>query len=338
MTAGTVDIRGVLDSLGAVRVGVIGDFALDIYFDLIGETGDISLETGRPVRYGSGLTSQPGAAGNLVSNLHALGVGEICLFGATGDDLLGHELMRAFSSMEVNTDHFLVDGRLAGCAYLKPFENGSETSRIDFGTSRGPCGALVDRLLAALIRCSADLDVVILNRQFADPLLDGVAIQRLNSAIRERPELPFCADFRRDGHLLRGAVLKVNASELAGIVECDPVDRRDAAGCMRRAREVAEATAGPVLLTRGECGLLYVDENAAHAVPGFQLAGELDTVGAGDSVMAAFAACVGAGVEMADALTVANAAAAVTVRKLRQTGTASPAEIEAVLAAEMNRT
>ena len=58
---------------------------------------------------------------------------------------------------------------------------------------------------------------------------------------------------------------------------------------------------------------------------------------AGDSVIAAFAACVGAGADMGGALTVANAAAAVTVRKLRQTGTASPAEIEAMLAADMNQ-
>lgn len=337
MTAGRVDVRGVLDSLGGVRVGVIGDFALDIYFDLIEETGEISLETGRPVRYGSGLRSQLGAAGNLVSNLHALGVGEICVFGATGDDLLGHELMRNFSIMEVNTDHFLVEAPLPGCAYVKPFEDGSEASRIDFGTSWRPDEELKDRVLEALTRRSADLDVVILNRQFVHPLLDGVAIQRLNSVIRERPALPFCADFRRDGHLLRGAVLKVNASEVAGILGCDPVDRRDTANCMRRAREVAIATTGPVLLTRGECGLVYVDADVAHAVPGSQLVGELDTVGAGDSVIAAFAACVGAGADMGGALTVANAAAAVTVRKLRQTGTASPAEIEAMLAADMNQ-
>jgi sugar/nucleoside kinase (ribokinase family) len=75
-------------------------------------------------------------------------------------------------------------------------------------------------------------------------------------------------------------------------------------------------------------------------VPGIRLSAELDTVGAGDSVISAFsvsisaAARTGASTAVEDALRIANAAAAVTVQKRRQTGTASPEEILAVLSAQ----
>jgi bifunctional ADP-heptose synthase (sugar kinase/adenylyltransferase) len=50
-------------------------------------------------------------------------------------------------------------------------------------------------------------------------------------------------------------------------------------------------------------------------------------VGAGDTVVAAFSACIGAGATPAQAIAVANLAAAVTVQKRHQTGTASLPEI-----------
>jgi len=54
---------------------------------------------------------------------------------------------------------------------------------------------------------------------------------------------------------------------------------------------------------------------------------KLDIVGAGDTVTSVLALCLGAGVRPAEAAEFANFAAAVTVQKLFQTGTASGAEI-----------
>ena len=53
----------------------------------------------------------------------------------------------------------------------------------------------------------------------------------------------------------------------------------------------------------------------------------LDTVGAGDTSVAAFAAGAGARVPLPESLALANLAAAVTVQKINQTGTASQEEI-----------
>jgi phosphoglycolate phosphatase-like HAD superfamily hydrolase len=83
----------------------------------------------------------------------------------------------------------------------------------------------------------------------------------------------------------------------------------------------------PVFLTRGPRGIVTVDGDGVHEIPGIQLLKKLDIVGAGDTVTSALALCLGAGVVPAKASEFANFAAAVTVQKLFQTGTASAAEI-----------
>jgi phosphoglycolate phosphatase-like HAD superfamily hydrolase len=83
----------------------------------------------------------------------------------------------------------------------------------------------------------------------------------------------------------------------------------------------------PVFLTRGSRGIITVDADGYHEVPGIQLLKKLDIVGAGDTVTSALALCLGAGVSPAEAAEFANFAAAVTVQKLFQTGTASGPEI-----------
>ena len=69
---------------------------------------------------------------------------------------------------------------------------------------------------------------------------------------------------------------------------------------------------------------------ASIEIPGIQLLKKLDPVGAGDTVTSALALCLGARVPPAEAAEFANFAAAVTVQKLFQTGTAGGEEILAV--------
>ena len=59
--------------------------------------------------------------------------------------------------------------------------------------------------------------------------------------------------------------------------------------------------------------------------------GEIDPVGAGDEVMAALVAALGAGADPVEAAELAVLCAAITVRKLGTTGEAYPDELLALL-------
>jgi bifunctional ADP-heptose synthase (sugar kinase/adenylyltransferase) len=165
----TDDMKSMLRALRSVRVGVIGDFALDVYFDLYDETSEISIETGKPVHYGSNLVCNLGGASNVVNNLFALGLKNIHVFGATGNDILGHELLRRFKQMGVRTNHLYVADDLQSCAYVKPFVRDEEASRVDFGTSAGVTAALRERILTGLRATIDELDVVIINSSLFTP-------------------------------------------------------------------------------------------------------------------------------------------------------------------------
>ncbi|NOY58660.1 MAG: carbohydrate kinase, partial [Calditrichaeota bacterium] len=103
--------------------------------------------------------------------------------------------------------------------------------------------------------------------------------------------------------------------------------------CIEKAKQAQQLIRSPLLMTRGAHGMIYIDEDKTLTVPGIPLSGEIDSVGAGDTCISAFSSAAGSSADILDAMQIANMAAAVTVKKLRQTGTASPEEIMALNAA-----
>jgi rfaE bifunctional protein kinase chain/domain len=327
----SAEISALFQKFTAARIGVIGDFALDLYFSQQTQTGERSIETGRDVFWGSRSRASLGAAGNVVQNLMALGVRHCAVIGCVGDDLFGREMQYLFDQLGVDTQqlHTLTDG-WDTCVYTKPMVNGEEANRIDFGIANQLSDTVFSNLMAGLERVLVDLDVLVINQQFAHPLLTQNRMAAMNALITRYPHVRFLADMRAVGTQVRAATLKVNTAELASFLKVDLPDTTDRDWCVRNGTRLREQTGGPVLITRGSDGILYLDERETQSVAGLPLRAPLDTVGAGDTVVATWAACLGAGAAPADAIQMANLAAAVTVQKLNQTGTASLAEMLAV--------
>jgi len=325
-------LTDLFDRMPALRVGVIGDFALDTYYDLRTQTGEFSLETGREVHWGRRPRTAPGGAGNVVQNLAALGVGTMQVFGGVGDDLFGRELRYRFQQAGVDTAYLQTwpDG-WDTCTYTKPMLDArTEAHRLDFGTHNHLAEEAFAAVLADLARALPALDVLIINQQFPNPLLTEARMQQLNALVAEHPGTHCMADLRQVGLAVRGMTLKVNTAELARLLDLELPPAPDADWCRTHALQLSVLTGGPVLLTRSEAGILYLGPEGVEAVAGLPLTGELDPVGAGDTVVAAFAAARAAGASPAQAIDLANRAAAVTVRKIGQTGTATPTEILAL--------
>jgi sugar/nucleoside kinase (ribokinase family) len=89
----------------------------------------------------------------------------------------------------------------------------------------------------------------------------------------------------------------------------------------------------PLIITLGNQGCLVLANGEAMRAVAVSVPPPLDTVGAGDTFLSALAAGLCAGAAPVEAACLANLAAAVTVRKLHITGTASPEEVLTVYAA-----
>ena len=83
--------------------------------------------------------------------------------------------------------------------------------------------------------------------------------------------------------------------------------------------DILDANQGKVIMTLGSKGVAYAEKGQVITVPGFKVK-PVDTTGAGDTFNGAFAVARANGKSMTEAITFANAAAALSVQKLGAQG------------------
>ena len=350
-------LEALLARIPAARIAVVGDFCLDIYWFLDMSHSERSVETGlmtRPVRE---QRCSLGGAGNIVNNLIALGCRSVHALGVIGDDPWGREQVRLLEALGVDTAGMLVqaDGWTT-LAYNKPHVDRQEQSRLDFGNFNVLSDVIADALLDRCQRCFVNVDVVIINQQ----VLRGIHSEHFRAGlaglIRTFSDRAFVVDSRHRTEAYLGAVLKLNEHEAARLhgLQRGPVGsttlpgRRGPVGSTtlpgrrgpvelilrEEALEAADAlfdrNGKPVVLTRGQRGLVVRSAGGLCEIPGIRLLGPLDTVGAGDSVLAGLAISLAIGCSPVEAAQLGNYVAGVTVQKLNETGTATPEEVLAI--------
>jgi bifunctional ADP-heptose synthase (sugar kinase/adenylyltransferase) len=271
----------------------------------------------------------------VVANLAALGVQDLRAIGLAGRDLFGRQLADLLDGLRVSTEGFLTSQPdWDTLVYSKPCMGDRELNRIDFGPFNRISEPSVDALAEELDRAAGQVKTVILNQQLPSGVTTRPMIERINAIASRHANCLFIADSRHRSEFFEGVMLKLNAREAARLLGQSISSEEDvsleAAGEL--AHSLARRTRKPVLITCGKHGLVAADATNTHAVPGVPLKGPTDSVGAGDTVVAALAAALASGSDLGTAARLANFAAAVTVQKLQTTGTASPEEIRGLMA------
>lgn len=326
-------LRQLLQALPRARIGVIGDFCVDSYCFIDTAAAETSLETGLPIRPVREQRTSLGGAGNVIANLHSLGVTRLSAFAVIGPDSLGGELTRLLRHHGVDTTGVITQP--AGWqthSYLKPIVNREECHRYDFGLYNALADASAQAVLAALAAALPALDVLVVNQQFQNGLHSPAFQTGLNALLRRHPRVIALVDCRHIGDAYPAGWRKLNdleATRLHGIVHAprDPISRREV---LDSANALFARIRQPVFVTRGRHGCVVIDSSGTHEIPGLHILKKTDSVGAGDSMVAGLAACLAVGAAPAEAAAFGNFTAGVTVQKLQQTGTASPAEILAI--------
>jgi len=324
-----------------LRVAVIGDFFLDKYLVLDPALAEVSLETGRTAHQVVDVRCSPGAAGTVTSNLAALGVGRIEAIGVIGLDGEGDDLLRGLAATGVRTDRLdrRTDRRTP--TYMKPMRREAdgevETERLDI-KNRKPMpveaeAGVIERLRALCAAGGADAVIV------ADQVQErnhGVITDTVRAAIArlavEHPRLILLADSRARIGEFRAVCIKPNRAEAAGALGTE--EPESPADTARVGLSLAAASGRTAFVTMGPQGIVVCEPGGLWThVPTRPATGPIDIVGAGDSTTAGIVTALCAGASPAEAAAMGNLCASVTIRKLGTTGTASPAELRATLAA-----
>jgi len=322
-----------------LRVAVVGDFCLDRYLEIDPVRREKSIETGLSVHNVVNVRAQPGAAGTVLNNLVALGIGTLFAVGFAGDDGEGFELRRELGRLRgVRLDHFLQTPLRRTFTYCKPLvlEGGAgprELNRLDSKNWTATPAEVESHLCQSLLALWDQVDAVLIMDQVdlaETGVITGGVLREVGSLAGRRPGLLVLADSRRGLRGYPAVSMKMNCVELGMLLSCAPPEGVEEV--RRAAAELAGRQGRYVFVTLSERGLVgAAPSGEVEHLAAMPIRGAIDIVGAGDAVSANLASALAAGASLREALELANAAASIVIHQLGTTGTASVAQLAGLL-------
>jgi rfaE bifunctional protein kinase chain/domain len=319
------DPRHLLQRVAGHRVLVVGDVILDEYVD--GDAARISPEAPVPVLRFSSQRSVLGGAANTAANVASLG-GHATLVGAIANDSAGAEI--AYLCTVAGVHLAAVDDERPTIRKVRIISRQQQLLRIDYEES-GDLGQQAQAQLVATVRERIERADIVVVSDYAKGLLTADTFAEVRG-LAARAGKPVVVDPRPShASFYEGCdYLTPNWKEALGLLREDDGVAPSAEAAARIGGGLRDRFQANVLLTLGSRGMSFFPRDGSATVDVVALAREVfDVSGAGDTVVAAFALALAGGVAPADAVWLANRAAAVVVGK-RGTATVTPAELLAL--------
>lgn len=328
------EVKEITEKIKGCKIGIIGDFCVDIYWHADMTLSELSRETPHyPLPVTAEKTSM-GAGGNVAANLTALKPSEIYAISLVGDDWRGMLLRSLIKKSGISDEYIIETENRFTNAYCKPMRHGIsstvyEDPRLDF-ESREPIKAETENKVIEYLReLSKKVDVLCV----ADQFRYGIVTDRVREEIISLAKngLTVICDSRYNIGKYTDCILKPNEVECwRAVYGNDGFINASEEEFLEAAKALAVKNNARVFCTLGDKGSFVTDGQKSVRIGAKKLSGELDICGAGDTSLSAFSLGITAGASMEKAAALAGLASAVTVKKIGMTGTASAEEIEAI--------
>ena len=320
-------LASLVEHLAGVRILAVGDLMLDRF--VYGAVDRISPEAPVPVLRIEREEVMLGGVGNVSRNLRALGA-SVCLVSLVGRDPEAREIKEQLGHDLGVESHLIEDGDRPTTLKTRFIAGGQQVVRADREEVVTIDRATEDDVIA---RAIADLDQAkaLVLSDYGKGVLSQRVVTALIEAARDRG-LPVVVDPKGSDYAsYAGAtVVTPNRRELMAATRLAAVGDD---GIVEAALAlIGESRVEAVLVTRSQDGMSLIRANAAESPMhlGATAREVYDVSGAGDTVVAAVAAALGAGIDLEDACRLANTAAGIVVAKVG-TATASDGEMAATL-------
>jgi D-beta-D-heptose 7-phosphate kinase/D-beta-D-heptose 1-phosphate adenosyltransferase len=310
----------LLARMAGRRVVVVGDVMIDEW--IWGDVSRISPEAPVPVVAVRDHSFTLGGAGNVASNLRALGA-RVAFVGGVGDDAEGARLRAMFDDLGVDARGLVTLADRPTTRKTRVVAHNQQVVRADWESTAvlrdGDRATVVERVRAAV----RDADAVVLS-DYAKGFLHREIVEAALAA----PVV--VADPKPANAAMFAGVTCIapNAGEAARASGIAIVDDASLDAAARALLQLLRCRW--VLITRGEHGMsLFGTDGERFDVPAVART-VYDVSGAGDTVVAVLTLALAAQIGADTATQLANFAAAAVVEKLG-TATATPAEIVALM-------
>lgn len=292
----------LVERLAEARVTCVGDVLLDRFVE--GEVTRISPEAPIPVLGVSRETEMPGGAGNVARNLSALGAA--CRFvSVVGADETGRRLGELLDGEAGVEPRLVIETERRTGTKTRYLAAGQQLLRAD----RETVAPISDDAAIQLVAAAGTGGVMVLSDYGKGVLRDDV-IARLIAAADVTIVDPKGSDFSR----YRGAdLITPNRAELAEATGMAVDSEGDVVAAAKHLIDTCGIAA--VLATRGRDGMILVADGKVLPLPA-EAREVFDVSGAGDTVVAALAAALASGADLADAARLSNLAGGIVVGKV----------------------
>lgn len=291
------------------RVLIIGDVMLDRYH--FGTVSRISPEAPVPVVNVKKMTQTLGGAGNVANNISHLNAGAV-IVGSCGRDTDAHTLKMMLD--DIKTSYSFIETDSPTTTKMRVIGDKQQIVRLDFEEVTPLRGELASKTVKAVESELAKCCAVVISDYGKGVCTFEVCEETIRLA--SNLGLPVIVDPKgNDWRKYAGATtITPNVKELSEAVG-RYVENSDE-DVVLAARDIIERTRVEYLIvTRSEKGISIVWKNEHLHIP-TEAREVFDVSGAGDTVVASLALCLGKGFEISEAVKVANKAAGIVVSKI----------------------
>jgi len=301
----------IIEGFGHPRVLIVGDLILDRY--VLGDVSRISPEAPIPILFTRGAEERLGGAGNVAANLVAMQA-EVDVLGVVGDESWGRSLIDMLESHKIGTAGCVVDASRPTIRKTRMMSGGHQILRVDEEDPRPISGKALECVLALLPDCVRKTQAVVLS-DYGKGLLTRDVIELTVKLAREAG-VPVLVDPKGDDYsIYRGATLvtpnRKEAEQAVGRRIADTADLPKAADELMAIADLQSA-----VITLGADGIFFKSRSGDQGHFPAQARAVFDVTGAGDTVVGQLALYLAGGLSLAQAVTLANHAAAIVVGRL----------------------
>ncbi len=310
-------LKSWIPKLAGQRVLVVGDLILDEY--LTGRVARISREAPVPVLEFESREVIPGGAANPSANICRLG-SEAVQLGLIGSDNAATQLRQLLQVHHIETMALVTDASRPTTVKMRLMAQmgmryPQQVARLDT-LSRDPISPGIEQRIEALLRQHLPQVQAVLLSDYHGGMLTASLVQRIRHLAAERAVL-LTADTQGELDKYQGF----------GLVKCNADDARqylnrelaDDAAFAQAARDLYARLnlSGAMVITRGpEGATIATSPDSVQHCPAPAISDVYDVVGAGDTAIAVLTLALAAAAPAADAMSLANYASGLVVRRV----------------------
>ncbi|MBR6779644.1 MAG: sugar kinase, partial [Clostridia bacterium] len=264
------EVIEISEKIKSVKVCLIGDICLDLYWRADMKKSRLSRETPHYPLPIVDETYTPGGGGNVINNIFALGVDKLISVSAVGPDWRGLLLTDWFKKNGISTDYIITRENGVTPCYIKPLRMGIsdviyEDPRLDFENYKPLSADDEEKILKALDSAVKEVDIIAVS----DQMLYGIITPKIRKKLCEiAKNIPVIVDSRDRINEYCGVIVKPNEVEAALAVGQNISDKEISfEEAEKIAKELQNKNNAPVIITLGGLGALWYENGKCQIAP-----------------------------------------------------------------------